>query len=304
MAAQFDFEEIWDRRGSGSLKWDSAADPEVVPMWIADMDFKTAPAITAALVKKAAEGIFGYPCIPAEFYDVISNWWKKQYNLGIEKEWIIPAAGTENGITACQMDIKIGGLSFEVLEQALLQAKEGRLHILQIMKSALETPRADLKPHAPRAHVIIIEREFIGAVIGPGGKIVQEIQRESGATITIEEKDNKGYVSIFAKDAKAMAMARSRVEGIVAVPEVGTEYQATVKSIQPFGAFVEFLPGKEGLLHISEISWERLPTMDGVLEIGEEIQVKLIEIDKKSGKYRLSRKVLLPRPPRQEKAAE
>ena len=212
--------------------------------------------------------------------------------------------GTEKGIVACQMDIKIGGLSFEVLEQALLQAKEGRLHILQIMKSALETPRADLKPHAPRAHVIIIEREFIGAVIGPGGKIVQEIQRESGATITIEEKDNKGYVSIFAKDAKAMAMARSRVEGIVAVPEVGTEYQATVKSIQPFGAFVEFLPGKEGLLHISEISWERLPTMDGVLEIGEEIQVKLIEIDKKSGKYRLSRKVLLPRPPRQEKAAE
>jgi len=209
--------------------------------------------------------------------------------------------GTSEGIVACQMDIKIGGLSFEILEQALLQAKEGRLHILDKMVAALEAPRADLKPHAPRAHVMVIDREFIGAVIGPGGKIVQEIQRESGATITIEEKDNKGYVSIFAKDANAMAMAKGRVSGIVAMPEVDEVYPSIVKSIQPFGAFVEFLPGKEGLLHISEISWDRLPSMDGVLEVGQHLDVKLIEIDKKSGKYRLSRKVLLPRPPRPEK---
>jgi polyribonucleotide nucleotidyltransferase len=207
--------------------------------------------------------------------------------------------GTEDGITACQMDIKIGGLSFEVLEQALTQAKQGRIHILGKMKEALEAPRPDLKPHTPRAHTIVIEKEFIGAVIGPGGKIVQEIQRESGATITIEEKEGKGYVSIFSSNAESMEKAKKRVNGIVAVPEVGSVYDAKVKSIQPFGAFVEFLPGKEGLLHISEISWDRLPSMDGVLEIGEELQVKLLEVDPKTGKFRLSRKVLLPRPPKQ-----
>ncbi|MFN3850601.1 MAG: polyribonucleotide nucleotidyltransferase [Spirosomataceae bacterium] len=209
--------------------------------------------------------------------------------------------GSEKGITACQMDIKIGGLSFEILEQALDQAKQGRIHILGKMKEALEAPRPDLKPHAPRAFTIIIEKEFIGAVIGPGGKIVQEIQRESGTTVTIEEKEGKGHVSIFAKDGEGMDKAKKRILGIVAMPEVGEEYDAKVKSIQPFGAFVEFLPGKEGLLHISEITWERLPSMDGVLEIGEEIKVKLIEIDQKTGKFRLSRKVLLPRPPRPEK---
>ncbi|WP_259015720.1 polyribonucleotide nucleotidyltransferase [Emticicia fluvialis] len=204
--------------------------------------------------------------------------------------------GTEDGITACQMDIKIGGLSFEVLEQALMQAKQGRIHILGKMKEAIEAPRPDLKPHAPRAFTIVIDKEFIGAVIGPGGKIVQEIQRESGATITIEEKDGKGYVSIFSSNGESMEKAKRRVNGIVAQPEVGAVYDAKVKSIQPFGAFVEFLPGKEGLLHISEISWERLPSMDGVLEIGEELQVKLLEVDPKTGKFRLSRKVLLPKP--------
>ncbi len=208
--------------------------------------------------------------------------------------------GSEKGITACQMDIKIGGLSFEVLEKALEQAKAGRLHILGKMKEALAETRPDLKPHAPRAETIIIEKEFIGAVIGPGGKIVQEIQRESGATVTIEEKNGKGYVSVFATDGESMRKATTRIRGIVTVPEVNTVYDAKVKSIQPFGAFVEFLPGKEGLLHISEISWERLPTMDGVLEVGEEVQVKLIEIDQKTGKFRLSRKVLLPRSPRPE----
>jgi polyribonucleotide nucleotidyltransferase len=209
--------------------------------------------------------------------------------------------GSEKGITACQMDIKIGGLSFEVLEKALDQAKAGRLHILGKMKEALAETRPELKPHTPRAETIIIEKEFIGAVIGPGGKIVQEIQRESGATVTIEEKEGKGYVSVFASNGESMEKATKRIRGIVAVPEVDKVYDSKVKSIQPFGAFVEFLPGKEGLLHISEITWERLPSMDGVLEIGEEIQVKLIEVDPKTGKFRLSRKVLLPRPPRPER---
>ena len=207
--------------------------------------------------------------------------------------------GTEDGITACQMDIKIGGLSFEVLEQALKQAKAGRIHILGKMKEAISATRPELKPHTPRAFTIVIEKEFIGAVIGPGGKIVQEIQRESGATITIEEKDGKGYVSIFSANGESMDKAKKRVYGIVATPEVGEVYDAKVKSIQPFGAFVEFMPGKEGLLHISEISWERLPSMDGVLEIGEELQVKLLEVDPKTGKFRLSRKALLPRPEKQ-----
>jgi polyribonucleotide nucleotidyltransferase len=207
--------------------------------------------------------------------------------------------GTENGITACQMDIKIGGLSFEVLEQALMQAKQGRIHILGKMKESIAVSRPELKPHTPRAFTIVIDKEFIGAVIGPGGKIVQEIQRESGATITIEEKEGKGYVSIFSSNGESMDKAKKRVYGIVATPEVGEVYDAKVKSIQPFGAFVEFMPGKEGLLHISEISWERLPSMDGVLEIGEELQVKLLEVDPKTGKFRLSRKALLPKPERQ-----
>jgi polyribonucleotide nucleotidyltransferase len=209
--------------------------------------------------------------------------------------------GTSNGIVACQMDIKIGGLSFDIIEKALNQAKAGRLHILGKMTEVIAKPNDDLKPHAPRAHTIIIERELIGAVIGPGGKVVQEIQRESGATVNIEEKDNKGYISIFATNGESMNAARKRIEGIVKMPEVGEVYESVVKSIQPFGAFCEFLPGKEGLLHISEISWERLPSMDGVLKEGDQLQVKLTEVDKKTGKYRLSRKILLPRPPREEK---
>ena len=212
--------------------------------------------------------------------------------------------GTEKGIVACQMDIKVEGLSFEILEQALNQAKDGRMHILGKMNEALAAPREDMKPHAPRAFTMRIDREFIGAVIGPGGKIIQEIQRESGATVNIEEVGNEGVVSIFATSGDSMEMAKNRIKGIVAVPEVGTVYDAKVKSIQPFGAFVEFLPGKEGLLHISEITWERLPSMDGVLETGQEIQVKLTEVDRKTGKFRLSRKVLLPRPPRPESKPE
>jgi polyribonucleotide nucleotidyltransferase len=208
--------------------------------------------------------------------------------------------GTERGITACQMDLKVDGLTYDVLKEALLQAKEGRLHILNEMKKTLSAPRADLKPHAPRAQTVIIDKEMIGAVIGPGGKIVQDIQNTTGATVVIEEKDNKGVVNIFATDKEAMEGALRRIKAIVAIPEVGEVYDGKVKSIMPFGAFVEFMPGKDGLLHISEIKWERLENMEGVLEVGEEIKVKLIEVDKKTGKFRLSRKVLLPKPPRKE----
>ena len=204
--------------------------------------------------------------------------------------------GTEKGITACQMDIKVDGLSFEVLEEALEQARRGRLHILSVMKQSISQVRTEMKPHAPRIEVIRIEKDQIGAVIGPGGKIVQEIQKESGATVVIEEKEDGGYVNIFATNGESLLKAVNRVKGIVALPEIGEIYTGKVKNIQPFGAFVEFMPGKDGLLHISEIKWERLEKVEGVLEIGEEVTVKLIEIDKKTGKYKLSRKVLLPKP--------
>lgn len=208
--------------------------------------------------------------------------------------------GTEKGITACQMDLKVEGLTNEVLREALLQAKEGRLHILHEMKKTLAAPNSDLKPHAPRAETVIIEKEMIGAVIGPGGKVVQDIQNTTGATVVIEEVGNKGVVNVFANSKEVMDKALKRIKGIVAVPEVGEVYDGKVKSIMPFGAFVEFMPGKDGLLHISEIKWERLETMEGVLEVGEEIKVKLVEVDKKTGKFRLSRKVLLPKPPKKE----
>jgi polyribonucleotide nucleotidyltransferase len=203
--------------------------------------------------------------------------------------------GTSKGITACQMDIKVDGLSYEILTQALDQAKQGRLHILGEMAKAISSPRADFKPHTPRATVIKIDKEFIGAVIGPGGKIVQDIQKQSGATVTIEEKENAGFVSVFSANKESMDMAVGRIKAIVMQPEVGEIYDGKVKSIMPFGAFVEILPGKDGLLHISEIKHERLDTMDGVLEVGQEIKVKLVDIDKKTGKYRLSSKVLIPK---------
>jgi polyribonucleotide nucleotidyltransferase len=226
-------------------------------------------------------------------YAVLSDILGDEDHLG---DMDFKVTGTAKGITACQMDIKVDGLSYEVLTEALMQAKEGRLHILNEMNKALAAPRPDLKPHTPRAIVIKIEREMIGAVIGPGGKVVQDIQKESGATVSIEEKDNAGYVSVFSANKEAMDKAVARIRGIVMVPEVGEEYTGKVKTIMPFGAFVEFLPGKDGLLHISEIKWERLENMDGVLEVGEEVKVKLVEVDKKTGKYRLSRKALLPKP--------
>ncbi|MCY7358460.1 MAG: polyribonucleotide nucleotidyltransferase [Rudanella sp.] len=226
-------------------------------------------------------------------YAVLSDILGDEDHLG---DMDFKVTGTEKGITACQMDMKVNGLSYEILTEALMQARAGRLHILGEMKKAISAVRDDLKPHAPRAHVIKIEQSQIGAVIGPGGKVVQEIQKESGATVVIEERDGAGYVSIFATSKEGMDKAITRVKGIVAVPDIGEEYTGKVKTIMPFGAFVEFLPGKDGLLHISEIKWERVETMDGVLEVGEEVRVKLVEIDKKTGKYRLSRKVLLPKP--------
>lgn len=204
--------------------------------------------------------------------------------------------GTKDGITACQMDLKVHGLPYEVMEEALNQAKEGRMHILGEMTKTIAEPRPDYKPHAPRIVKMTIPKEFIGAVIGPGGKIIQEMQRETGATIVIEEKDNMGHIDIVANNADAINAVLSKIKAIVAQPEVGEVYDGKVKSIMAFGAFVEFMPGKDGLLHISEIEHRRLENMDGIFKEGDKVQVKLIGIDPKTGKFKLSRKVLLPKP--------
>ncbi len=208
-------------------------------------------------------------------------------------------AGTKDGITATQMDIKVDGLSFGVVKEALEQAKRGRLHILGEMSKAIEQPREDYKPHAPRIVQMQIPREFIGAVIGPGGKIIQEMQRETGAEISIEEVGELGIIDISSPNKESIEKAVAKINGIVAIPEVGDVYDAKVKSIMPYGAFVEFLPGKEGLLHISEVSWQRLENLDGVLKEGDKIKVKLLDVDRKTGKFKLSRKVLLERPQKQ-----
>jgi polyribonucleotide nucleotidyltransferase len=209
--------------------------------------------------------------------------------------------GTRDGICGVQMDIKVDGLKMEVMVQALEQARRGRLHILDAMYNSIPEARPEVKPHAPRMVKMFIDREFIGAVIGPGGKVIQEIQRETGTTINIEEINNMGEVSIFGTNKEGVEKAHNWVKGIVAVPTVGDVYEATVKSIMPFGAFVEFLPGKQGLVHISEVSWKRLETLEGVLKEGDKVKVKLIGTDPKSGKFKLSRKVLLPKPERQDK---
>nr|WP_067062803.1 polyribonucleotide nucleotidyltransferase [Mucilaginibacter sp. L294] len=203
--------------------------------------------------------------------------------------------GTKNGIVAVQMDLKINGLSYEVLTNALNQAKDGRLHILGEMAKTMTEAREDYKPHAPRIVMIKIDKEFIGAVIGPGGKIIQEMQRETGATISIEEKDNQGFVQVFADNKAAIDAALGRIRAIASKPEVGEIYEGKVKSIMPFGAFVEIMPGKDGLLHISEIDHRRIETMDGIFNVGDEVRVKLLDVDKQ-GKLKLSRKALLPRP--------
>ena len=206
--------------------------------------------------------------------------------------------GTRDGICGVQMDIKVDGLSMEVMTKALLQAKAGRLHILESMYKAIPEAREEVKPHAPRVVKMFIDKEFIGAVIGPGGKVIQEMQRETGTTINIEEVNNRGEISIFGVEKDAVLKAENWIKGIVAVPVVGDVYEAVVKSIVPFGAFVEFLPGKQGLVHISEISWKRLETLEGLVKEGDAMKVKLIGTDPKSGKFKLSRKVLIPRPER------
>jgi len=206
-------------------------------------------------------------------------------------------AGTTEGLTACQMDIKIRGLSFEIIEQALQQSREGRLHILNEMLKTLPESRSELSRYAPRFFTMAIPHESFGTVIGPGGKVIQEIQKISGTTIALEEGEaNVGTATITGDNADAIEIAAQHIRKLIAVPEVGEVYTSKVKSIQDYGAFVEFLPGKEGLLHISEISWERLRSMEGVFNVGDEVPIKLIGVDPKSGKWRLSHKVLLPKP--------
>ncbi len=231
-------------------------------------------------------------------YSILSDILGDEDHLG---DMDFKVTGTKNGITACQMDLKVEGLDYAVLKEALYQAKEGRLYILDEISKTLAAPKPDLKPHTPRSFVMTIPKELIGAVIGPGGKVIQEIQKDTGATIIIEEKDNAGKINIFSNNQDSMDAAVARIRSIVAQPEIGETYTGKVKNIMPFGAFVEFMPGKDGLLHISEIKWERLENMEGVLEPGEEIKVKLIDVDKKTGKFKLSRKVLIPKPEKTER---
>jgi polyribonucleotide nucleotidyltransferase len=207
-------------------------------------------------------------------------------------------AGTAKGITATQMDIKIDGLSYEILSSALEQARKGRMHILKKITDCLAAPRPELKPHAPRIVQLTIPREMIGAVIGTGGKVIQEIQNVTGATIVIEEVDNKGVIDVFADNQTSIEEALARINAIIEVPEVGKIYKGKVKSILAFGAFIEILPGKDGLLHISEVDWKHLQSLDGIMKEGDIVEVKLLEVDKKTGKMKLSRKVLLPKPER------
>ena len=232
-------------------------------------------------------------------YAVLSDILGDEDHLG---DMDFKVTGTEKGITATQMDIKVDGLSYEILERALAQAREGRMHILGKIQETIAEPREDLKPHAPRIVTMNVPKDMIGAIIGPGGKIIQAMQAESGASISIEEKDECGLVEIAATNKESLDCAVRKVKAIVAVPEVGETYDSVVKSIMPYGAFVEFMPGKEGLLHISEISWARIEDMEKAgLKEGDHIDVKLLEIDKKTGKFKLSHKVLTPRPPRPQK---
>ena len=247
-------------------------------------------------IKKPVSGIaMGLIKNPGEEkYAVLSDILGDEDHLG---DMDFKVTGTKDGITATQMDIKVDGLSYDILEKALLQAKEGREYILGKLTECIAEPRADLKPHAPRIETMTIPKEFIGAVIGPGGKIIQGMQEETGATITIEEVDNVGRIEIAGNNKQSIDDAIRLIKAIVAIPEVGEVYKGKVRSIMPYGAFVEFLPGKDGLLHISEIDWKRLETVEeaGIKE-GDDIDVKLLEIDPKTGKFKLSHKVLIPKP--------
>ncbi len=226
-------------------------------------------------------------------YAVLSDILGDEDHLG---DMDFKVTGTRDGITATQMDIKVEGLSYEILSQALEQARKGRLHILDEMNKTLSKPNADFKPHTPRIERIEIPKDMIGAVIGPGGKVIQEIQAETNSTITIEEVGNVGKVDVFAIDKASIDAAMDWIKGIVAIPEPGEIYKGKVKTITPYGAFVEILPGKDGLLHISEIEWRRLEKVEEVLKEGDVIEVKLLAVDEKNGKLKLSRKALLPKP--------
>ena len=227
-------------------------------------------------------------------YAVLSDILGDEDHLG---DMDFKTTGTVNGLTATQMDIKCDGLSYEILEKALMQAKAGREHILGKMMECMSEPRAELKPHVPRIEQITIPKEFIGAVIGPGGKIIQGMQEETGATITIEEVDGVGKVQVSGANKDVIDAAMAKIKAIVAIPEVGEVYEGTVRSVMPYGAFVEFMPGKDGLLHISEIDWKRLETVEeSGLREGDKVKVKLMEIDPKTGKFKLSRRVLMEKP--------
>jgi polyribonucleotide nucleotidyltransferase len=247
-------------------------------------------------IKKPVSGIaMGLIKNPGEDkYAILSDILGDEDHLG---DMDFKTTGTRDGLTATQMDIKCDGLSFEILEKALMQAKAGREHILNEMMKTISEPRAELKPQVPRIEVFDIPKEFIGAVIGPGGKIIQQMQEETGATITIEETEGKGHVQVSAPNKESIDAALLKIRAIVAVPEVGEVYEGTVRSIMPYGCFVEILPGKDGLLHISEIDWKRLETVEEAgLKEGDKIQVKLMEIDPKTGKYKLSHRVLIEKP--------
>lgn len=247
-------------------------------------------------MKKPVSGIaMGLIKNPGEDkYAVLSDILGDEDHLG---DMDFKTTGTKDGLTATQMDIKCDGLSFEILEKALMQAKAAREHILNIMTETIAEPRAEMKPQVPRIVQLEIPKEFIGAVIGPGGKIIQQMQEETGATITIEETDGVGKVQVSAPNKDSIDAALGKIKAIVSVPEIGEVYEGTVRSIMPYGCFVEILPGKDGLLHISEIDWRRLETVEeaGIKE-GDKIKVKLLEIDPKTGKYKLSRRVLLEKP--------
>ncbi|MDI9593296.1 MAG: polyribonucleotide nucleotidyltransferase [Bacteroidota bacterium] len=226
-------------------------------------------------------------------YAVLSDILGDEDHLG---DMDFKVTGTRDGITACQMDIKVDGLSYEILEEALAQALKGRLHILNEIEKTISTPREDYKPHVPRIEQMTVPKEFIGAIIGPGGKIIQEIQATTNSTIVIEEVGEYGIVDIVSVDKESIEAAKEKIKAIIAIPEIGNTYRGKVKSIITFGAIVEILPGKEGLLHISEIDWRRIANVEDVLKVGDEVDVKLLEIDSKNGKLKLSRKQLLPKP--------
>ncbi len=244
-------------------------------------------------IKKPVTGIAMGLITDNEKYAVLSDILGDEDHLG---DMDFKVTGTVDGITATQMDIKVDGLPYEILEKALDQARRGRLHIMNIIKETLPEPRPDLKPHAPRMVTLTVDKDQIGAIIGPGGKIIQDIQEKSGAVIVIEEVGNQGIVDIAATNKEAIDIAVARIKAIVCKPEVGEIYEGVVKTITAFGAFVEFLPGKDGLLHVSEIDHKRVEKVEDVLKEGDKVRVKLIDIDPKTGKFKLSRKVLLPKP--------